>query len=175
VSATGRDDVVDGAGLLLPGTALRSAVLVAGSVAWALVVAGRPLGLVLPVIALLLLVGAAWLPGSAVPLVFLAALALGQLTAGGLDWRVPLLALSMHVVHQTCALAAFVPVGARWEAGMLRALAGRFAQAQGVGVVVFAAAVAAAGTRWRGSETVVLLAGAVVVAVAAFALRRATR
>ena len=157
---------------------LRAGVLVAGLVAWAAVVAGRPLDAVAAV-ALGFVVLSAYASGGAAPTAALAGLVVLQLRVGDLDGRLALTVAAVAAHHTLCALAGPLPADARVRADALRRPLLQYAAvtAGSLGLLVVALAV-------RGQvvpdalvleATVALVVAALVVAVAVVRTQSAAR
>jgi hypothetical protein len=154
---------VEGTGLLVPTLALRAAVLAAGGVLSALLVAGRPGGW--PVVALVALtIGCAWSPGSVLPGVLGLLAVANELSQGALDVRAVATALTLYLTWLACALAATVPAAGRVEVAALLPALRRLVAVSVLTVLVAAAAVAARAGGLRTGEQLLLLVGVVLLA-----------
>jgi hypothetical protein len=161
---------VEGAGLLLPWVVLRVTIVLAGLLAWAAAAWGRSGGVAPYLVGALLLAGAVW-PDSPFPAGFLIAVGGVQVMAGGLDLRLAVTVAGLHAVHVQCAVAAGVPIGARFEPRALRGSVFRFAAIQAITVSTLLLAVGArtAGLR-TGEHLAVLIAVFVSVSMLIAAL-----
>ena len=154
---------VEGPGLLLPWVVLRVTIILAGLLAWAAAAWGRSGGVAPYLVGALLLAGAAW-PDSPLPAGFLVAVGAVQVMAGGLDARLAVTVAGLYAVHVQCAVAAGVPIGARFE---LRALCGsalRFAVVQAITVSTLLLVVGARTAGLRTGEHLAVLIAAMVSA-----------
>jgi hypothetical protein len=147
----------------VPAVVLRLAVLAAGVVLTALLVAGRPAGWLVLVL-VVLAVACASAPGSAaVGVLGLLAVA-AQLGYGRLDARAVATALALAVLWSACAVAAAVPASGRVELGALLPALGRLAALAAFTVLVALAASAARAAGVRAGEQLLLLVGVLVLA-----------
>src|SRR3954447_13594482 len=154
---------LEGTGVLVPAAALRLAVVVAGGVLTALLVAGRPAGWLVLVLGALV-VACACLPGSVLVAV-LGLLAMAtQLGYGRLDARAVATALALYVLWLACAVAAAVPASGRVELAALVPALRRLAALTALTVLVAVAASAARAGGVRAGEQLLLLVGVVVLA-----------
>ncbi len=154
---------LEGTGVLVSAVALRLAVLVAGAVLTALLVAGRPTGWLVVLLGALA-VGCACAPGSvAVGVLGLLAVA-AQLGYGRLDVRAAATALALYVLWLACAVAAAVPASGRVELAALLPALRRLAALTALTALVAAAACAARAGGVRAGEQLLLLVGVLVLA-----------
>ncbi len=148
-----------GVGTLWPGVLLRVAVLVVGAGGWAGVVAGRDGGWLVPAAGLALLAAAAW-PDSDAPATFLVLIGALQLAVGTPGARGIATVIAAYAVHVLCALAAGVPVDARFEPSVLRPALARFCLVAGGTAVLGCAGWAVAALNVSVGARLLLVTGA---------------
>jgi hypothetical protein len=159
-----------GTGLLVPALVLRMVVLVAGALLTVLLVAERPAGWPVMVLAALT-VGCACAPGSAlVGVLGLLAMAI-QLGEGALDARAAATALALYLTWLACSLSAAVPAAGRVEVAALLPALRRAVVVAVLTVLVTVGAVGARAGGFRTGEQLLLLVGIVLLTgVAALAV-----